>query len=406
MSQLEKEDLIALSRNGEQLKNVFRHLIKEFPQSACSISGMSKWLGINRSNSQRVLNAVNRSHNGFDVICMLPGVAGVQEFVEQCRKKKLSALYVKEASKALETFQDNIKNYSRSHSELKRMIQDAASEVGQENTSASSLHKRQRYYQSISELIGEKADVLFAAYVLRVNAKRSDYLHETALVSKQGISHTSSARPFFQYYAKTGDPVFKEPHILGSKDNLPKKNFGAAIVENFSSPKLIKGYSGYSQKHECLVFNNVRQPQEPFDATFLFSNPDAIQNPLNSDTHSSSTAISIKNPTKRLIMMVFMERQLDIRSTVNVGCYSGNHLFEGDLSLDEIWDDKLPEFPELKIINLDSPVAEESDGLKYGHLNDYMFEMSGLDKKDFVCYMLDVSYPIWSSCYRIYFEHC
>jgi hypothetical protein len=41
---LEKEDLIALNRTGENLKSVLRHLIQGFPHSAKTIAGMSNWL--------------------------------------------------------------------------------------------------------------------------------------------------------------------------------------------------------------------------------------------------------------------------------------------------------------------------------------------------------------------------
>ena len=195
------------------------------------------------------------------------------------------------------------------------------------------------------------------------------------------------------------------PDILSSEDTINNEEFSVGIVEEFSSPSLINGYSGFSKRHSCLVFDNISSSEPPFDATFLFNNPDDINNPLISDKKSSSTGILIKNPTKRLVMMVFMERRLDIRSTVNVGCYSANLISEVNLSVDDIWDDKLPEFPELKIVNHDSPIANETNGIKYGHLTDYMFRHAGLDKKNFVCYLMEVPYPIWSSCYRIYFEH-
>ncbi|WP_444994349.1 hypothetical protein [Aliikangiella sp. IMCC44359] len=405
MSGLKKEDLIVLNRNGEQLKNVIRHLIKEFPQSACSISGMSKWLGINRSNSQRVLNAVNKSHNGSDVICMLPGVAGVTEFIEKCKKKQLSSVHIKEGIKALETFQNNIQKYSRSHSELKRLLQNTSAHDTTDYSTVSTEQKRQRHYQAISDLIGESTDFLFSAHILQVHPKNSKYLQEVALISKHNVFRTNTARPFFQYYSHINEPDFKEPELLKFDDQIDCENFTVGIVEDFSSPALVEGFSGYSEKHSCLVFNNLSSKESPFNATFLFNNPDEINNPLTSDTKSSATGIAIKNPTKRLVMMVFMERKLDIRSTVNVGCYSANPISESDLSLNDIWEDRFPEFPELKIINQDSPIANESNGFKYGHLTDYMFKYAGLDKKDFVCYLMEVSYPIWSACYRIYFEH-
>ena len=403
---LDNNDLMVLSRTGEQLKNVIRHLLQEFPKSANSIAGMAKWLGIKRSNSQRLLNAVNKSRDGKEVICMLPGVAGIEEFIELCQDKNIKPLLIKDARKALESFQANISQYSRSHSDLKRQLNESILAENSETLANPPSKTRAIHYESIRDLIGESTEFLFCAYILSENQSNPNYLKEYAIVSKQNTRHIDGARPFFQHYSHKNLPGFKGPEKVTQTTRFTDDQFHVGIAEPFSSDEVINGYSGYSANHSCLVFNNISNRQSPFDATFVFSNPDEIENPLKSNTKSSSTAISIKNPTKRLIMMVFMERKLDMCSTVNVGCYSANHpIPEGHLSADEVWNDRLPEFPELKIVNQDSPIAKQTDSLEYGELSDFLFQLAGLDKQEFVCYMMDVPYPIWSSCYRIYFEH-
>ncbi|MBV1928129.1 MAG: hypothetical protein KUG81_01260 [Gammaproteobacteria bacterium] len=406
MSKLKKEDLIFINRTGEQLKNVIRHLMQEFPSSAESISGLSSWLGINRSNSQRLLNAVRKSKDGADVLCMLPGLAGIEEFIQLCRKKNLNSNELEKAKKALESFGKCIKQYSRSHSDLKRLLKDSSDGIALNERDGSNIDNRRQQYESMKALIGESTEFLFTSFVLTVKDSRPKYLQEYAIVSKQNIDHGSKARPFFQYYSHNNLTEFTKPELINKNSKLLDEEFQVSIVEDFSSDQLIEGYSGYSEEHSCLVFNNIDRKDYPLNGTFFFSNPDDIVNPLDNESHSSSTAISIKNPTEHLIMMVFMERQLDIRSTVNVGCYTSNSsIQEGNLSIDDVWSDRLPEFPELKIINKDSPLAEESSGKKYGDLIDFVFDYSGLSKDDFVCYMMEVPYPIWSTCYRIYFEH-
>ncbi|TQV86359.1 hypothetical protein [Aliikangiella coralliicola] len=403
---LSKQDLMVLNRTGEQLKNVIRNLIREFPKSACSIAGMSNWLGINRSNSQRVLNAVNKSHDGKDVICLAPGTAGMQEFVDLCEAKQIKGVLITEARKALEAFQVTIKQYGRSHSELKRLLTEMPDKSLSDASHSDKKNSRMRHYEAMRDLIGESTDFLFCTYVLTESEKDPSFLKEFALVSKQNIQHSSSARPFFQHYTHLNVPGFRGPEIVMRDSKIGDDQFHVGIAQDYSSPELVHGYSGYSANRSCLVFNNVKNKHNPFDATFVFCNPDEIKNPLNSDTKSSSTAISIKNPTKRLVMMVFMEKKLDMCSSVNVGCYSANNSIpEGQLSVDEIWDDRFPEFPELRIVNQDSPIASGVEGYEYGYLTDFLFRCADLNKKDFVCYLMDVPYPIWSSCYRIYFEH-
>jgi len=65
----------------------------------------------------------------------------------------------------------------------------------------------------------------------------------------------------------------------------------------------------------------------------------------------------------------------------------------------------LAEFPELNVLHASSPRAKNIDGLAVGEMSDYLFNFARLNKDDFVCYMMEVNYPVWSSTYRIYFEH-
>jgi hypothetical protein len=104
--------------------------------------------------------------------------------------------------------------------------------------------------------------------------------------------------------------------------------------------------------------------------------------------------------------LVFLDKAIDMRSTVNVGCYQGNQkVDDGHLKASDMWTERLPSFPDLKIVNLLSPNISSSSSLNIVELTDYQFKFAQLDKQNFVCYMMEINYPIWSSTYRIYFEH-
>lgn len=406
---LDKEQLDNLESTGQRLRAILSNIVDEFPKSARSIAGMSKWLELNRSNSQRILNAVNNSENGKQALCLLPGIGGISDFLSLVQTKEINSKLIGELKSALEDFEKFISLYCRSHSELKRMLSEAHNEDHRFENSAP-LQARLRHFESSKELIGESTEFLFCSYILTENPENSQFLTEHAIVAKQGIKHERNARPFFQHYSHKNAPGFTSPDLI-TKDSLYNDGrFHVGVATDLSSPNLMEGYSGYSEKHACLIFDHLSKNQtsstQNLDATFVFTNPDEIKNPLSSDTQSSSTAISIKNPTKRLIMMVFMEKKLDRCSSVNVGCYSANHpIAEGELSADEISNDKLPEYPELKVVDLNAPIAKSIDGHEFAKYYKYLFNYASLNPNDFVCYLMDVPYPIWSTCYRIYFEH-
>jgi hypothetical protein len=70
-----------------------------------------------------------------------------------------------------------------------------------------------------------------------------------------------------------------------------------------------------------------------------------------------------------------------------------------------MWTERLPCFPDLKVINLNSPEISSASELNVVELTDYQFNYARLNKQNFVCYMMEIDFPIWSSTYRIYFEH-
>ena len=402
---LKKEDIVALSRTGENIKNVLRHLIAKFPQAAQSISGMSAWLDYNRSNCQRLLNAVQKSENGRQVLCLLPGISGLEEFIAKVTAQSLDAQLILEAEKAVQVFNQQIRQYARSHAELKRLLTEADGAAPESDQELSAENKRKQHFLSSKLLLDSSVDTLFACHVLTENSQDQAFLQEVALVSKRGIVRSKEAPPFVQFYSHPNPEGFTAPEQITSLSRIENNQFRLGIIEEFSDPGLADAYSSYSASNSAIVFNDVNDGG-PFDASFLFSNPDELANPLVDPSQCSSTSISIKNPTEKLVMMVFLDKKLDMRSSVNVGCYLGNQkVEEGKLRADELWTERLAEFPELNVLHASSPRAKNIDGLAVGEMSDYLFNFARLNKDDFVCYMMEVNYPVWSSTYRIYFEH-
>ncbi len=402
---LEKEDLIVLNRTGENLKSVLRHLVQGFPQSAQTITGMSNWLDFNRSNCQRILNGINKSKDGKQVICYLPGIAGLQEFLTQVDKQSLEAQLILEARNAVEVFDIQIKKYARSHAELKRLISNKPVTNSLDKNVLSAQEKREQHYLSSKQLIGSSVDSLFSCYILKESDQNKRYLQEVAMISKQKVIRSKASPPFVQFYTRPHPEGFTAPQNITSTSRIELGRFHIGVVDEYSSEGLLSAYASYSPSNSGIVFNDL-EGHESFDATFLFCNPDELANPLEHESKCSSTSISIKNPTKKLVMLVFLEKKLDMRSRVNVGCYSGNQkVEEGKLRSDDMWTERLSEFPELKVLHPDSPGAQINGSLAIGEMSDYLFSFSNLNKKDFSCYLLEVDYPIWSSTYRIYFEH-
>jgi len=403
---LTSEDFIALNRTGENFKSVLNSLFLQFPQSARSISGLSKWLDYNKSNCQRILNALQKSKNGKEVLTLLPGISGLDEFIVKLKETQLQKQHILELENVVQAFYHQIKLYAKSHAHLKRLLDDNEPNKESQTVSLSAQQKRNQHYLCSKQLLSSSIKTLFSCYVLTENQNNKEFLQEVAMITKVGIERSKASPPFVQFYTHPNPEGFIAPENVCSNSKIDTSKFQIGIVDEFSDEKLAPAYSSFSASNSGIVFNDL-DTEGPFDASFLFSNPDELANPLVHQSKCSSTSISIKSPTEKLVMMVFLEKKLDMRSSVNVGCYSNNQrVEEGKLRASDMWTERLPEFPELNVLHSSSERARVIDGLQVGEMSDYLFNYSNLNKEDFVCYMMEVEYPIWSSTYRIYFEHC
>jgi hypothetical protein len=399
---LPQTELNELANLGELLKSTLVAMIDEFPISVRSIGGMSTHLDYNRSNCQRLLNAVSNKKQGLEVICLLPGPTSLLDF---CNKssKYLTAQKTEKLFKLVTDFQQKIKFNARSHSELKRLLSEN-NNAHEHQSVLTQQSKSQKLYEAAKEFMGASVETLFCSYILSCKCE-DEYLQETAMISKQGNVHESYAPPFVQFYTHPHPNDFSQPSKITAQSLTKKQGFNIGIVEEYSTTGLFEAYTSYSPSNSGIVFDNFTG-NRPFNATFLFDNPDELANPITHQSHCSSTSISIRNPTKKLVMLVFLEKSIDMRSSVNVGCYQGNQkVDDGNLKAADMWTERLPCFPDLKVINLNSPEISSASLLNVVELTDYQFNYARLNKQNFVCYMMEIDYPIWSSTYRIYFEH-
>lgn len=404
-SELGETDLIHLNRTGEQLKNAIRSLIEQMPRKAHSIAGMAKWLEANKSTCQRLLNVMNKTHDGLDVIQMVPGFDGINQFIDCAQAKEIDELLIEEAKKACKTFKADIAHFGRSHAQLKRKLMALKEQQQGQYSLSTAEANRKAHFEASQLMLGESSELIFATMIATPNPKDDDYYQEIAIVSRQGVSIKKQARPFMQYYSKDDLPFVSGPNVsLENVQVLDKFDLG--IVEQFSSVDLKEAYSGYSHTSSSMVFSNMDSSEKPFDATFIFNDPKDAKNPLKGHFKTTTNSISIKIPTKRLVMLVFMHRDCDKRSTVNVGCYPYSLQVEREAhTYDEIWNDRFPEFPDLAIVNSLTSVSETTGVKQADEMIKYLFDYAQLSRDEYVCYMIDVNYPIWSTTYRMYFEY-
>lgn len=387
---------------GTELKECLINIVDSIPNNYQSIREMSVFLEFNKSNTQRILKAVHDKKGGRYVICLVPGYTALKEFLLKT-KPYIDDNHYQSANQSFELFNTTIRQNYQSHAKLKRLLTEDNQPI---NVSTSNFEKRKAFYFSAKNLLGASVERLFSGHIIQENKHNSQFLHEIVMISKKGIERNKNSAPCVLHYTHPHPNNFIKPNLINAHTYVCNTEFTIGIVDEHSTENLIDSYDSFSPTNLGLVFGDVNN-QNPFDATFLFSNPDEIRNPLEEKSQCSSTFTSIKSPTKKLSMVVFLDRKIDMRSSVNIGCYHSSQMVENkELRDSDEWTDHLPSIPELKIIDFNSVARNPHVDDEVNTLSDYMFNYAQLDKKDFVCYLVEVEYPIWSSTYRIYFDHC
>ncbi|AZZ96275.1 hypothetical protein [Pseudoalteromonas sp. R3] len=393
-----------LRRLGERVKKVLTAIMRALPPQAQTIGGFARHIGCHRSTSQRLFNA-NKAKSGEQVLYHLPGLQALNALGSQLQGHIPDNLVV-QWCQVSQRFAATMPQYARSHAELKRLL--AGDQENKANTpggNVSGQDKRAQLYYAAKSLLGMSMDEIFCAYVLTRGRGREGFLQEVAMISKSQVMRETGAAPFVQFYTHPHSDDFIAPLDINVHSRVDAKRFSIGIAQELSTPGLLNAFASYSPGNSGLVFDPI-PGHEHFDATFIFNNPDELVDPLSHASKCSSTSISIKNPAKKLRLLVLIEKQLDRHSCVNVGCYHGNQkVEEGKLSVEDMWTERLPEFPELRLIDLAAGAqALHGDATQQQKL-DYLFRYAALDPTNYSCYLMEVDYPIWSTTYRIYFEH-
>ncbi|WP_448568387.1 hypothetical protein [Thalassotalea ganghwensis] len=396
---ISEQELHHLEQLGQEINACLTTIFNGLPNDARTIKGLSQLIGYNNSNCQRLLKALSIKNDGINVITALPGVAALEEFSLKSKTHINDNLH-EHFSHLVQEFADTLKASGKSHAKLKSLLQPKVIKVGA--SSPSKTCKRENLYYAAKDLLGASIDHIFCGHILTINTFEDEYLHEIAMISKQGVYRNKHALPCLLHYSHPHPSQFNGPELITSDSRLDKQRFNIGIVDEYSSKDLNQAYNRFSPSNLGLIFDDLNNQGRPFDATFLMSNPDELVNPLVNRSQCSSTFLTVKSPTKKLTMMVFLERKIDMRSSVSVGCYLSNEKVEDKRLRDaDISYEQMSNTPDVKIVNLNSL----PDNSKDKALANYMFQYADLDSQDFVCYLIEVNYPIWSSTYRIYFDH-
>ncbi len=402
-------ELIQIRRTGEHFKTILRELFDAFPRSARTIAGLARWSGINKSTCQRLVQSLTKTNDGIDVIITLPGISGLNQFEKALIKLAEPAENINSLKQLIEQYHDLILEYASSQSELKRLLQKFQA-VGSAVDSYQ-MKLKKTAYETNKELSGESVELYLGIHFFRFNPDDRNFIDELIISNRLGVELSRSARPFVQAFGANFNPVnVSHPESLGF-DNLDSFNSdksGDYLLKDFSTPNIEKSYAGLSNFANSMVYNHTIEPIncQPFDITISHLDIKTQPNPIIHDHRNIIQGLMERSPAKRLILMTFIDKELDRSSNIQAGCYPASvKAHEIDHLQEDLWSERFSDSPEVKLFKPNDQNLNSKLHLNHvDQLVELGFAFLKEDYGDYVGYFIDVDYPLWLTSHRLYFK--
>lgn len=404
MEILSSSKLAFINREGERIQNDLAKIIESFPNFARTITGMSRWLKANKSTCQRMVEAVINANDGLQVIKLLPGPSGILKYIDLASQQKVNKKLISKAQNSVVRFENLIYEFSRSHSALKKLIENSTNkDVGKVNKN----QKRKELFQVAKELTGESIETEFKFFILKDNEEDNSYLQQLTFSYIENYQLSGESRPMlFMVTPFDGSVEINTPTIMGGQQKPEGEIPTFALIEELTSQEVLNNAEDSIFGDSWIVIPTDPKPTTTVNIGFIKNYPHEQLGPFHGGKNASCTSVMVRSPTKKLHMVCFLDRKYAMRSVADIGIYSTNtDLVHRISSPESLWFDRFQDDVGLSLYNSNINFSEKLDFPKANDLVDSFFHLSGCNKEDYSCFLVTVDYPLWSSHYRMYFQY-
>ena len=404
VEKLTSSKLANIDREGELIKSCLTNLVESFPNHAKSITGMSKWLVANKSTCQRMVETLFKTTNGLQVVQLLPGPKGILSFIKLAVKKHINSQLIDEATIAVERFENIIYEYARSHSALKKLIIDSSKK---DSGRINKAEQRKALYEAVKNLTGEIIDTEFKLFILKDSTVDNKYLQHYILSYLENCEFRENSRPIlFPFFPNEDASTVPSPNIIDKDSKLDKQLPALSFLKEYTSDNVLNNLEDTIFDDSWAVMPTDTNKTNNYDFGIIKNYPMEQLGPFFGGTKASCASTIVRCATKKLNVLCFLERKYAMRSVASVSIYS-THTKQVNLlaNPESLWFDRFQDDIDLNLYDSDIDYSDKLQHKKANELVDRFFKLSGCNKEDFSCYLIQVDYPIWSSHYRIYFQY-
>lgn len=406
---MSEHDLMRIRRVGDRLRAGLRTLVEGFPPSARNISGMARWLGVHKATCQRIVEGLDPGRDGLTAFSRLPGTEGMRTHIDAARAKGVSADRVEAASAAVAEYESLLGAFGHTQRGLVRLIEtlriEAAGPEGQPDRELAE-DQRKNLFDGARRVTGEELRGKGLVAIVRPRPDQPSRLEGTFYSHLVGARRHSFSRPIVSFIYSG----FWSRGEEARPTNVAEERLPCELVPAFSTAGLraVKIDAQDARTLAVVDLESVRADGEgtgPADACVKFSSV-AMPNPLWEEGSCLNVALRIANPSRAMVMDVFLHHTIAASVVPSIACYSLSAP-PGDSpegAPDRCWHERFPENPELVQLGRAGDARPRALLPRQEELVRHALSESAVEPSEYVGFRCETTYPIWQSEYRMYFE--
>lgn len=402
---LSREEWARAERVASRLGAELSRVIGGFPEPAQSASGMARHLGVLRATCQRVVAAVRSPEASSPLmVCSLPGVQGLQQFLEGARGAGGDAADIDSALLAVEQFDQLIRDLAGSHSKLADRVR-AAESAAPESESRFAERSREELFKAATQVTGRRCDTSLTIYIFRESPDVPQTM-EHALV-KGSIGHLGApgGMPLVLMSGQAQKGIRVDDREMTLLDRSEARGrTPEAVLRPFSTDPLplvtMRNTNGTAMQ---IIDPETSAQGQPIDIVTALFGRDPIMNPETGKPTLDAVWTLINSPARRLVVDVFLHSKLErsYRPTMDVQQWNPGLV----AAEEDRWATRFPAPPTLTLLGQGLARTSCESYRRMTELERHAFARLGWDPEEYVGFRCEVAFPIWRAGYCMFFEY-
>lgn len=369
----------------ERVRAELKGLVDWIPVRPLRGESVARWTGLKGPLCRRVLAGVQHHGEPAELARILPGVEGLEMFVDALERKGCPAERAAAARDAIRAFAELLHEGGGSQRRLVAALRDQLDEPGVE-LDATEAHAR--LFESARAVCRAETRALVVVSILHRAPDRPDELDTVGALGQLGYSARAGAPPLVARH-------FSAPGIGDEA--------GPSLHDLFGTPALPIARARVDERNVLSTYDGRGSAESPVD---VWSGP--VRNAgvvrfegAGEDGYGSFAAI--RTPTRTLVHDLWVETPLARASILRSGVYRSSPALLGTIDYKR-WYERLPGDPRVLLPESDDFSGVERIHPRHADVVDRCFATAGLERREFVCYRCVLEHPIWMAIHELTLE--